>query len=556
MASPVQVGQIIAGKYRVDAIIGQGGMGVVVAATDTVLERRVAIKFLLAQYAQNPLASGRFLREARATARLNSEHAIRIIEVGQLEDGAPFMAMELLNGVDLGTLVERQGALELRVAVDYLLQACRGLGDAHQAGIIHRDVKPSNLFLSYQPSGKPLVKVLDFGVSKLNLGVEAGAGALTTTGQTLGSPLYMAPEQMRSSQHVDARSDIWGLGVVLFELLTGARPFTAESLAELVLVINQDPPRDPRTLRPDLPEGVCRIILRCLEKDPGRRYASVGDLAADLQPYGSAQRGAPGPIPTDPPPTPHVMGRQGTLLVTGADHPDLAALARMADAVLGPENAANAGSAPYGTGSQVVAAPYGAASTYGAAPASQYGGASYGGGSQPGAAAYGGPHVAGPSPVPAAPGATGSASSAPWASTNDDQRTPPRKKGGGPAWVLGASALGAVLVAAGVAFYITSQRPDESESSDILSAASDLSQADHPVAPPDPIEVASAASALPPPTAAAPSSSAPPATTASAASSPASSLPAPSATAPKPEPREGTRRRPRAPKSAKERLGF
>lgn len=511
MPSPVQVGDFIAGKYRVDGIIGQGGMGVVVAATDTVLDRRVAVKFLLPQYAENQTAAGRFLREARATARLNSEHAVRIIEVGELENGSPFMAMEYLQGVDLGTLVERQGALPIELAVDYALQAARGLAEAHAAGIIHRDVKPSNLFLAYQAAGKPIVKVLDFGVSKLNLGVEAGAGALTTTGQTLGSPLYMAPEQMRSSHHVDARSDIWGLGVVLFELLTGSRPFSAESLAELVLVINQDPPRDPRTLRPDLPPPLCAALLRCLEKDPARRHASVPDLIAELAPFGSPEtRGLASTSGLAAAPA----SRMGTLVVAPGDV-DAARLRALGDAVLG--------------GGSVSSIPPGAG-TAGSASA-------------------------------------GTASAAPWASTKDGTRTdPPGKKRGGLGIVIGATA-GFVVVAVTVAAVVLSTGAGETADSDIVSAASELSRAAETEVPGAP-ETESSASGPVEPSAErpepsvdapvpAPASASAPASTAGAPVESAESAPATSSSDGAPPPPRVIRRvRPQEPRSAKDRLGF
>lgn len=315
VANAVQVGELIAGKYRVEAVLGHGGMGIVVAATDTFLNRRVAVKVLLPHYAENRVAAGRFLREARATAQLNSEHCVRIIEVGQLDNGSPFIAMELLQGIDLGSYVEQHGALPLRLAVDYVLQACEGLAEAHRLGIIHRDVKPSNLFLCHSLASKPIVKILDFGVSKLSLDAEGFGGSLTTTGQTLGSPLYMAPEQMRSSQSADARSDLWGMGVVLFELLTGARPFHADTLTELVLVITQEPPRDPRVLRPDLPEGLCQLVLTALEKDPNRRFQSIGEFASALASF-MAQVASP----SSPVSAPLGTGRLGTLIVQAPDN--------------------------------------------------------------------------------------------------------------------------------------------------------------------------------------------------------------------------------------------
>lgn len=501
--SPVQVGEIVAGKYRVESILGQGGMGVVVAAVDTILDRRVAVKFLLPQYAENEVAAGRFLREARATARLDSEHAVRIIEVGQLESGSPFMAMEFLQGVDLGTFLERQGPLSAKLAADYLLQACVGLGAAHTAGIIHRDVKPSNLFLAYQAGGKPLVKVLDFGVSKFNLGVDAHAGSLTTTGQTLGSPLYMSPEQMRSSHAADARSDIWGLGVVLFELLTGTRPFLADSLAELVLVINQEPPRDPKTLRPDLPDALCRVVLRCLEKDPAQRPQTVDELATALVPFGtrdprpsSRNTRTPGTVVAGQ----ASIGRMGTLIVGSTAQPVLSHLAHEPGVA-----AANSSVEP--------------------------------GAVEPGA---GEPRSA----------STGEKTSAPWASTKEDAKAK-RKATKASGVFLAAGLFGAAFLigGAGVVFYAMT-RPDEPDDSAIVSAASELSEAsdvgseqagdDLEATPNTPTAVASV-----------------PATSASAASASTDTAEAsPTAEGDPAPPKRVVPRRPDKPKTAKDRLGF
>jgi serine/threonine protein kinase len=522
VSSPVRVGDIVAAKYRVDAVLGQGGMGVVVAATDTILDRRVAVKFLLPQYSSNEVASGRFLREARATARLNSEHAVRIIEVGQLDNGSPFMAMEFLQGVDLGTTIEQQGALDVKTAVDYVLQAARGLAEAHKAGIIHRDVKPSNLFLSYQPSGKPIVKVLDFGVSKLNLGVEA-SGSLTTTGQTLGSPLYMSPEQMRSSQNADGRSDIWGLGVVLFELLTGARPFTADSLTELVLVINQEPPLDPKVLRPDLPDALCRVVLRCLEKDPNRRYPTISAFADDLAAFGSRDsraaakeiRGMQSPnvkLPGAPP-----LGRLGTLIVDPNDHPGLAHSLQggaLAQSNVGPSSS--------------LSDPHAQANLH------------------------------------ANPAVPGSMTSAPWASTSGGvpMPTPPTVKKSSLTGLLVGLGLAAGLVvlgSVGVYLWSNSKKPDDSA---IVSAASDLAESTPRDKPHSDILAGPSATPTPEVTAS-PSGAATlaadvkPLDTASQ-----SGVPAESSAPATPSPGDGEkkklpRRRPaEEPKSAKDRLGF
>ena len=216
--SPVKLGEMLAGKYRVERVLGAGGMGVVVLARHVQLDQLVALKFLLAQSLTNPKVVARFEREARAVVKLKSEHVARVLDVGTMEAGAPYIVMEYLEGEDLSQTVERRGPLPVAEAVDYLLQACEALAEAHGMGIVHRDLKPGNLFLTRRVDGKSLVKVLDFGISKLEGGREDLA--LTQPAEVVGSPKYMSPEQLRASRLADARSDIWSLGVILYELIT------------------------------------------------------------------------------------------------------------------------------------------------------------------------------------------------------------------------------------------------------------------------------------------------------------------------------------------------
>lgn len=285
--SPVEVGDVLADKYRVERIIGVGGMGVVAEVSHLELEQRYAIKFMLPEIAKFGEAVERFMREARAAARLKSEHVGRIFDVGRLESGAPYMVMELLGGVDLEELLEKSGRLPIESAVSYVLQACVALAEAHVAGIVHRDLKPANLFLSSRPDGSPIVKVLDFGVSKVKRapGNQNYATSLTATSTMLGSPTYMAPEQMRSSKSVDARADVWALGVSLFQLLAGRPPFVADALPVLCLEICNDPAPSLVAFRPDVPPALEDAILQCLEKDPDRRPSTVADLALSLWPF-------------------------------------------------------------------------------------------------------------------------------------------------------------------------------------------------------------------------------------------------------------------------------
>ncbi|WP_437290654.1 serine/threonine-protein kinase [Sorangium sp. So ce406] len=288
MSAPVAEGQILSGKYRVERILGQGGMGVVVAALHEQLHQRVAIKML--HPGANAEMVERFVREARAAVRLKSEHVARVLDVGTLETGAPFMVMEYLEGSDLQETLRQRGPLELEEAVGYVLEACEAIAEAHAAGIIHRDLKPANLFLTRGADGSGMVKVLDFGISKA-LADPSAAGAepelgLTKTAMVLGSPLYMAPEQMRSARTVDTRADIWSLGAILYQLLTARVPFDATSLSELILMINTEAPPSPSLFRRDLPPGLEAAILRCLEKDVAKRFRSVAELAGAIVDFG------------------------------------------------------------------------------------------------------------------------------------------------------------------------------------------------------------------------------------------------------------------------------
>ncbi|HTA92424.1 MAG TPA: serine/threonine-protein kinase [Polyangiaceae bacterium] len=287
-AAGVAPGQILAGKYRIERVLGMGGMGVVVAATHIHLEDRVAIKFLLPHALDNTEAVARFLREARAAVRIKSEHVARVSDVGTLENDAPYMVMEYLEGSDLSQLLKEHGTLPTEEAIEYVLQACEAIAEAHSLGIVHRDLKPANLYLIRRPDGTPSVKVLDFGISKWT-GREGSSAelGLTRTSAMMGSPLYMSPEQMASSKDADNRSDIWSLGAILHELLSGHVPFDAESMPELCgMLATKDPPR-LSSLRPDAPAKLDAVILRCLEKDRAKRFTTIAELAEALAPFGT-----------------------------------------------------------------------------------------------------------------------------------------------------------------------------------------------------------------------------------------------------------------------------
>jgi len=294
MSNEVQEGQVLAGKFRIERVLGQGGMGIVVAATHLQLDERVALKFLLPEALVNPEAVERFAREARAAVKIKSEHVARVSDVGTLESGSPYMVMEYLHGEDLAAWVRRNGAMAVPDAVEFLLQACEAIAEAHALGIVHRDLKPANLFVTRRVDGSPCIKVLDFGISKLTVPGATPEFAMTKTSTVMGSPLYMSPEQMSSSRNVDQRTDIWALGVILYESLTGRVPFEAETMPQLCGMILQDPPRPLSELRPDLPPGLQQVVLRCLEKNREQRFNNVAELASALAPFGAhaAQRSA------------------------------------------------------------------------------------------------------------------------------------------------------------------------------------------------------------------------------------------------------------------------
>ncbi len=279
---PVSRGTLVAGKYRVDRVLGAGGMGVVVAALQVDLDRAVALKFLRPEVAPRPEQVTRFAREARAAAKLQSEHVTRVLDVGMLDSGAAYIVMEYLEGEDLGNLLAKSGPLPCGEAVKYSLEASEGVAEAHACGIVHRDLKPANLFLAHRTNGRPIIKVLDFGLSKIS----AGEDRVTSESSILGSPVYMSPEQLLSPHAADARSDIWSLGVTLYEMLTGQRAFRGERLPELLAGILHGCETPLESFRLDVPAGLRQAVHRCLQKDPSRRFANIADFAEALAPFG------------------------------------------------------------------------------------------------------------------------------------------------------------------------------------------------------------------------------------------------------------------------------
>jgi serine/threonine-protein kinase len=277
-ADGVAVGQVFQGKYRVDAILGQGGMGVVAECTHLALNERVAIKMLRQDVLLDQDAVSRFIREAQAAVKLKSEYVARVSDVGTFENGVPYMVMEFLDGQDLGDLIKERGVLPVQWAVELMLQTAEALAEAHSLSIVHRDIKPTNLFVTWRPDGTALIKVLDFGISKSPMGTDM---QLTQTQSLLGTPAYMSPEQMRSARLVDMRTDIWSLGTVFYEILEGRRPFEAESFSEMCVKVAVDPPAPMVNTPPPLQN----IILKCIAKSPEQRYASMAEFARDLVPF-------------------------------------------------------------------------------------------------------------------------------------------------------------------------------------------------------------------------------------------------------------------------------
>ena len=277
-------GTIIAGKYEVEKLIGAGGMGMVVSALHLQLNKRVAVKLLHPRAAAQTSPAARFRREARAAASLRSEHVAQIMDF-DLESGAPFMVMEFLSGSSMSKVIRQRAPMAIDEAVDYTLQACEAISEAHGLGIWHRDLKPGNLFLTKRPDGSPLVKVLDFGISKI-VGADADEQDLTATNMILGSPQYASPEQLRGLKNVDSRTDIWALGVILYYMISGRRPFEAETLSALFVSISTDAPPALGSLRPGIPADLEAIVMQCLEKNREQRVQSVQILMQGLRPFG------------------------------------------------------------------------------------------------------------------------------------------------------------------------------------------------------------------------------------------------------------------------------
>jgi eukaryotic-like serine/threonine-protein kinase len=291
------LGTTIAGKYRIENKLGAGGMGVVVAARHIELNQMVAIKFLHPNVEGHEVIKARFLREARASAALRSEHVTRVYDVGTTEHGAPYMVMEHLEGVSLSKAIRKRAPFPITESVDLMLQACKAMDEAHSLGIVHRDIKPGNMFLARQPDGSTMLKVLDFGISKMENRLDDEAEpTLTASNMVLGSPKYFAPEQVKDAKTVDHRADVWALGIVLYYMLAGRRPFEGDTMSSVCVAIATEQPLRVSDIRPTTPPMLDAAVMGCLIKDRERRTQSAADLARAIAPFGSLATHAPDPV--------------------------------------------------------------------------------------------------------------------------------------------------------------------------------------------------------------------------------------------------------------------
>ncbi|HEU5058852.1 MAG TPA: serine/threonine-protein kinase [Kofleriaceae bacterium] len=275
---------VLARRYEVQGSLGRGGMGTVYRAVDRATGSLVAVKLLESRNEEHPTSSSeRFAREIGAIQQLGSPHSVRLLDAGTLGGGRHFMVMEHLEGADLHQILDRVHRLPMQRAVRLVRQACAAIGEAHALGIVHRDIKPANLFVTQLADGSDCLKVLDFGISKLPAATMEEL-ALTVTGAVLGSPVYMSPEQMTCSRDVDARTDIWSLGIVLYQCLSGGFPYEADGVPQLCARVLTEAPI-PLSARVAVPRALEAVVMRCLARDPERRFARAEDLAAALLPF-------------------------------------------------------------------------------------------------------------------------------------------------------------------------------------------------------------------------------------------------------------------------------
>lgn len=290
--SPIPIGEVFADKYRVDGVLGEGGMGLVMYAQHLELDQRVAVKFLLNDPFASEEGAERFRREARAAAKIQSDHVVRVLDVGVLDSGIRYMVMEYLDGRDLAEELAEKKIFPIGVAAGFLVEAIDAVAHAHAVGIIHRDLKPANLFLTRRRDGGKRIKVLDFGISKAVGLATTPELSLTKTSAWIGSPLYMAPEQMESARDVDERADIWSLGAILYELVSGRTPYQADSLPHLCNLLLTQNPQPIKEICPEVPDAMADAIMGCLVRDPKARTQKVLDLARALAPFATSITGS------------------------------------------------------------------------------------------------------------------------------------------------------------------------------------------------------------------------------------------------------------------------
>jgi serine/threonine-protein kinase len=318
---PTTRGTVIAGKYRVEAVIGEGGMGAIVRARHLALNRDVAIKLMRNEITGVHKASERFLREARATANIESDYVAHVSDIDVLPSGIPFIVMEFLDGVDLATHVAAKRQRDVVEAVDWMLQTLSGLAAAHELGIVHRDLKPTNLFLAKRADGTRRIKVLDFGVSKVlddsDFSKEGHNDGLTTTSNfVVGTPRYMAPEQITAPRDVDERADLWAVGLILYEFLVGAHPFDGKTPGAIMGHVLATPILPIESFRADVPLALAKVVEHCLQRDRSKRIASAHDLLKALVPFGSPRLAA-SLLAELPPPSIRVPAPQAPFVAGG-----------------------------------------------------------------------------------------------------------------------------------------------------------------------------------------------------------------------------------------------
>ena len=284
---PLPEGTIIAGKLRVVRQLGAGGMGAVYEVEHEFTRHRRALKMLHAEMLEHPMVVARFIREASAAGHIGNPHIVETFDAGKLEGGEPYIVMEMLQGETLSDRLEKVRRLALPELVDVIRQACDGIQAAHDAGIVHRDLKPENIFL-IERDGRPFVKILDFGVSKFDPTLTGGADGTTKEGSALGTPYYMSPEQVDGDKDLDARTDVYALGVILYQCACGQRPFKADALPKLAVLIHEGKPAPLSERRPELPIGFVEVVHKAMARDRNLRFPTPRELGVALEPFSAA----------------------------------------------------------------------------------------------------------------------------------------------------------------------------------------------------------------------------------------------------------------------------